>query len=255
MSKLDFKNSNEEHNFWQNHTDLMSGFLIVFIIASLIAYKQYMEKKDDYSKLIEMAGGSRTGELSDLELEQRLKELVSNAELYKKVSAFDSIQRALETEYYHYDAVNRRYECKVNVQFNRESSRIKPEYYSALDSAGQELVGILSQFPATNELGQNVGFKIVIDGRAAQPYNVKYPSQHDIEYADSLSYRRARNLYYLWRDSKIINQIENLGGEVFISGSGYGGTHRHTTETDPTSRDPEALNKRFILEIIPFIKF
>lgn len=255
MSKLDLKNNGEEHNFWQNHTDLMSGFLIVFIIASLIAYKQYMEKKDDYSRLIEMAGGSKTGELSDLELQERLKELVSNAELYKKVSAFDSIQRALETEYYHYDAINRRYECKVNVQFVSQQSRIKPEYYSALDSAGQELVGILEQFPSTEELGQNVGFKVVIDGRAALKYGTTYISQRDHEYADSLSYRRARNLYYLWKERKIIDRIEGLGGEVFISGSGYGGTHRHTKETDPTSNDPEGLNKRFILEIVPYIKF
>ena len=37
MSKLNFKNEGDEHNFWQNYTDLMSGFLVVFIITSLVA--------------------------------------------------------------------------------------------------------------------------------------------------------------------------------------------------------------------------
>ena len=38
MSKLNFKNEGDEHNFWQNYTDLMSGFLVVFIITSLVAW-------------------------------------------------------------------------------------------------------------------------------------------------------------------------------------------------------------------------
>ena len=41
MSRLKFRDEGESHNFWQNYTDLMSGFLIVFIIASLAAYSEY----------------------------------------------------------------------------------------------------------------------------------------------------------------------------------------------------------------------
>lgn len=41
MSRLSFREDGEEHNFWQNYTDLMSGFLIVFIITSLVAYGSY----------------------------------------------------------------------------------------------------------------------------------------------------------------------------------------------------------------------
>ena len=70
MSRIKFHDDGEEHNFWQNYTDLMSGFLIVFIIASIIAYNQYKEKESLMSKLVEMAGGSKTGELSDIEKER-----------------------------------------------------------------------------------------------------------------------------------------------------------------------------------------
>ena len=100
----------------------------------------------------------------------------------------------------------------------------------------------------------NVGFKVVVEGRAALKYGTK-PSLKNIQYADTLSYKRARNLYYLWKENGIIADIEDKGGEVFVSGSGYFGKGRHTHETDPKSSDPEGLNKRFIIEVIPFIKF
>ena len=35
MKNIFKKNKGEEHDFWMSYTDLMSGFLIVFIIASL----------------------------------------------------------------------------------------------------------------------------------------------------------------------------------------------------------------------------
>ena len=43
MSKLNFKNEGDEHNFWQNYTDLMSGFLVVFIITRLVAWYGYIK--------------------------------------------------------------------------------------------------------------------------------------------------------------------------------------------------------------------
>lgn len=43
MSRLNFKNEGDEHNFWQNYTDLMSGFLVVFIITSLVAWYGYIK--------------------------------------------------------------------------------------------------------------------------------------------------------------------------------------------------------------------
>ena len=47
MKHLFGKDKGEEHNFWMSYTDLMSGFLIVFIIAALVFYNQrnnYIDK-------------------------------------------------------------------------------------------------------------------------------------------------------------------------------------------------------------------
>lgn len=41
------KCSNDEHNFWMSYTDLMSAFLIVFIILSAILYNYYNSKAEE----------------------------------------------------------------------------------------------------------------------------------------------------------------------------------------------------------------
>ena len=60
MKKLFKKDSGEEHNFWMSYTDLMSGFLIVFIILSAILFNHFTKKADEaeaarvkYDELIE----------------------------------------------------------------------------------------------------------------------------------------------------------------------------------------------------------
>lgn len=50
MSRISFRKNGEEHNFWQNYTDLMSGFLIVFIIASLVTFKNYTNLEGEAQK-------------------------------------------------------------------------------------------------------------------------------------------------------------------------------------------------------------
>ena len=71
MKKIKFRENGEEHNFWQNYTDLMSGFLIVFIIASLVAYNKYK----GYVELYYGVGVT----------EANINDIVVNAKLYKKL--------------------------------------------------------------------------------------------------------------------------------------------------------------------------
>ena len=47
MKKLFKKDSGEEHNFWMSYTDLMSGFLIVFIILSAILFNHFTKKAEE----------------------------------------------------------------------------------------------------------------------------------------------------------------------------------------------------------------
>lgn len=58
MKHLFSKKMGEEHNFWMSYTDLMSGFLIVFILISIIMFQYYNDMKrrnEDYqAKLADM---------------------------------------------------------------------------------------------------------------------------------------------------------------------------------------------------------
>ncbi len=54
MKNIFKKNKGEEHNFWMSYTDLMSGFLIIFIITSLIMFNQYEKEKQKYTKMCEI---------------------------------------------------------------------------------------------------------------------------------------------------------------------------------------------------------
>lgn len=74
MKNIFKKKNGEEHDFWMSYTDLMSGFLIVFIIASLVYHSQVseiekqlsgysveelLEMKRDYDKKMEQLAAKR----------------------------------------------------------------------------------------------------------------------------------------------------------------------------------------------------
>lgn len=54
MKHLFGKDKGEEHNFWMSYTDLMSGFLIVFIVATMIyqqANSKYLDLTNQLAKM------------------------------------------------------------------------------------------------------------------------------------------------------------------------------------------------------------
>lgn len=135
MSKLNFKEE-EEHNFWQNYTDIFAGFLIVFIIASLIAYKGYKEKTDSLNQIAMIVGGNSTGELTGEQID-RINVLVANHELYEKVKAFDEAKASFDGKFIKYEPKFKRIEVIVDVPFQPNSSVIPNDKKSDLIAAGR----------------------------------------------------------------------------------------------------------------------
>ena len=156
MSRLSFRKEGEEHNFWQNYSDLMAGFLIVFIIASLVAYSNYKKYVDLYYEK-----GITEGNINDI---------VVKADLYNKITEFQRAQKSLNSEYFRYNDTYDRFECKVDVQFDSDDSTLPASSKDVMVEAGRELEKILTNFAQST----NVAFKIVIDGRAARPHDVPY---------------------------------------------------------------------------------
>ncbi len=231
MGRISFKDNGEEHNFWQNYTDLMSGFLIVFIIASLSAYGSYKEYFDLYHE----KGIT----------EKNIDTIMVNAELYKKIRDFQEAQKSLNSKYFVYKKEYQRFECKVDVEFTSESSTIPEGKKRDLINAGKELKKIIDDFKGS----ENISFKVVIEGRAAKKHDNPYPTQRNKDYAAKLSYERARNLYLLWKGNRLLTSIEDGNGEVFVCGSGFEGKGRYSGY----GTNGEDRNKTFIIQIIPYI--
>ena len=233
MSRISFKDNSEEHNFWQNYTDLIVGFLIVFIIISLVAWYGYI-------KVTGAIGGDGGNIKVTIEQSRMIRE-------------FMDAQRSLQSKYFWYNEKYQRFECKVDVKFQRNDAAIPIENMADLVEAGKELEKILTTF--TRSI--NVSFKIVLEGRAAR--HLIYPTKQENEnadktgwnYAETLSYDRARNLYSLWCENGVLSNIENINGEIFISGSGFGGQGRYIGY----GPEGEERNKAFIIQIIPYIKY
>lgn len=260
MKRLNFHNDGEEHNFWQNYTDLMSGFLIVFIIASLVAYSSYKVYVDLYHK----KGIT----------EVNINDIIINSELYKKIKQFQDAQSSLNSEYFRYNSKFNRFECKIDVQFTAyDYEHIRPEYIQPLKKAGEELEGILQKFQET--AGNQVRFKVIVEGRLANDLtdggtHWVTPEEKPDLWKQGLenSYKRALTVVELWRSNGIladllyndpaksaskVNKDHVYPGELFVSGSGYGGQNRYKFSLlDPKGEDK---NKTFIIQIIPYINF
>lgn len=257
MRRLNLHKDGEEHNFWQNYTDLMSGFLIVFIIASLVAYSSYKVIVDTFHR-----EGIPEPDITDI---------IINADLYKKIKEFQDAQASLNSEYFQYNEEYKRFECKIDVQFTaNDFENIRPEYIEPLKKAGKELDSILTQFSKTTE----VKFKVIVEGRLAnnlQNGGVNWVTpDNTAAWKQGLenSYKRALTVVELWRNNGIFSDLlyndpaksaskvdttHVYPGELFVSGAGFGGQHRYKY----SSQDPEGenRNKTFIIQIIPYINF
>lgn len=230
MRRISFHNEGEEHNFWQNYTDIMSGLLIVFIITSLFAYNKYKKHEELYNK-----HGITEANINDY---------VVNHELYEKFKEIQEAQKSLDSTYFKYNENYERLECAIDVQFKSNDSEIPDQKKDSLISAGKKLEEVVERFKSS----RNVSFRISIEGRAAKYINDPLRNNNEKEYAAELSYKRARSLYLLWQKNNILKDTGN--GEVLISGSGFEGKGRH-----PNIQGEEEKNKTFIIQIIPYATF
>lgn len=222
------KNEDEEHNFFQNYTDLLSGFLIVFIIASLIFYRDYIT----LDGWIKQNGGDVKGVTRDLELARKLKSFArAQMELTK------------DNKYIYYNAKADRFECDVNSIFEpNQASLISGAEVNVLE-AGEELNTILEACKS-----DNIEFKLIIEGRASR-YRCEIPDVREQQRLERVSLERAKYLYNVWKTNHTLTQVSDMEKDIVVTGSGVFGYHRYS------GVEKEDLNRRVVIQIIPFIKY
>lgn len=223
-------------------------------MAMLVFYNG--SNPDDLTKHIEKLEYENSQLINNIRsLENDKKKLVDDITLYKKVQSFYDSLKDLDkrSKYFFYNKDYRRIECKIDGEiFPQHKAVILENKKEDLLKAGKELNMILDnlnqRFSIEDTDKADIGVKIIIDGRAAKHIDKPKDLWEDkpIETAN-LTYNRSKALYEFWKLNGILQDIEKKS-EIFCSGSGYGGKGRY-------SGSEELKNKRFIIEIIPFIKY
>lgn len=220
MGRIDFKDNGEEHNPYQSYTDLMSGFLIVFIIASVTSIARITDTGDK-------------GE--DGNVTEKLR-----AAIYELKDA----QKEISNKDLEYDTLYNVLRLKKDINFKAEKYDIPDEDKVYLVNVGKSIEKIADRF----KNNKHIGLKIIIDGRIEAG---KIERQRGNQYR--LSYNRALSLFYLWADHDIVHLSYDdkpqpkssalTDKNVIIAGSGKGGEARI-----------EGKNKTFIIRLVPYVK-
>ena len=186
--KIFGKASGEMHNFWQNYTDLMSGLMIIFLIASV----GYVVSKDDSRKIKAIIGAQ--------------KELADRSEFFTYNEKYNRFECTIDVKFPAYSEVHDLYRASMIPDNNRKD----------LINAGRELRNFIDKQKAKYD---GIDFEIIIDGRAQEGKKKRKISKSDLQTINELSYLRALSLYSLWEDNKLFNnRIDN----IHAAGSGFG---------------------------------
>ena len=243
----------EGNLFWVSYADLMTALFIVMLTLFILSYKLFKDKEDIViareAKLEMVEDRLNAQEQSILQLQSALSAEEMNAAAliedlnnekarlvvmeveYLKLREILKAIEKLDQRYFVYQPEYKRHVLKRQVQFPKGSAAINDSYQTELRNAGQELLRLVNEIELE---GTNIKYLLVIEGQSSSDsYSRNY----------ELSYERALSLFRLWKTQGI--EFDPNRVEVIISGSGEGGVGRNMTN--------EALNQRFLIQIIPKI--
>lgn len=235
--------SNEKKRdfFWLSYSDLMTSLFFVMLVLFVLVYtmqsKVIEEARQANEKL--KALNEKLGKTEE-EREQYLKALEAKAEELERIKAIDAAIRELEKGgLYEYNNSCKRFELKQDILFERNSAVIPQNAKKQLIEAGKQLQQLLLKLKDNKQ----VKFIVVIEGRAAKHEDARKNLQFANNVKD-LGYSRSLSLHQLWTQNGIA--MNNTNSEIFISSSGFDGLCRYTGAE-------EGKNKRFIIQVIPYL--
>ena len=213
MNKLFKKDSGEEHNFWMSYTDLMSGFLIVFIVVSAVLFNYVSEKTKELDEAALKYNQART------ELE---KASHNNDELKAKVDSLNQKDmKNLIAEYE--DLAGIKGDINVVVNKSKGSIALYHKNNEELFGKGEDKpLKALKEF--LNEYGKGIiaktmklkqkypNIELRIEGHTDPDgqYGQEYGGDASFVYNMGLSSKRANSIYsYLYNSQKVsLNEQE-----------------------------------------------
>ena len=230
MKKIFRKDNGEEHNFWMSYTDLLSGFLVVFIIATILYQKannKYVEFNDRLNSLnitIEQADEM----LQDYVIKGNMK--VINEEFTSVFEIIDSVTIL------HDQGVIRFYPFQDKEMFENNSDELKPNLEERLKKVGKAFVN------KAMELRKKNAIEIRIEGHADS-------RRLDIPYKDPfvnnllLSSKRAIAVYNCLIERCGLNDEEKRFVKENVIAVGYSSARPVTTNNTLYASGDEDMDK------------
>lgn len=189
MKKLFGKNNGEEHNFWMSYTDLLSGFLIVFIIATII----YQHKQNKIYSVVRENGFDNVEDVVEMVNDHKLKGNLTNIN-----DKFKDLFDSLKVENVEFDSIEksiRFYPTRGQVLFHSGAYRMEPNLKDRIKLIGkpfvQEAIKIAEKYP---------NMEIRIEGHT--------DTTNTFMYNLDLSSRRAYSVYECIHDECELNEEE-----------------------------------------------
>lgn len=238
MSK---SNDKKRDFFWLSYSDVMTSMFFVMLVLFVLVYtmqsKVIQEARQINEKLKIL--NNKLGK-SEEEREKYMKALEAKAYELERIKSIDAAIKELEKGgLYEYNSICKRFELKSDILFDQNSAQIPRSVLHNLLTAGHQLNNLLMRFKDNKQ----VKFIVIIEGRAAKHENARLNLRYKNNVKD-LGYSRSLALYNLWMANGIT--LNNNNSEVFISSTGFDGLCRY-------SGTEEGKNKRFIIQVIPYL--
>jgi outer membrane protein OmpA-like peptidoglycan-associated protein len=197
--------------FWVSYADLMTSLFFIMLVLYVVSFAILQSKQG---------------------------ELIAQAEQLKEIKNVQKALEGLDSIYFIFDNVNKRYRIREDVLFQSGSSKItdiplnkRKELYNAGISLYNKIDEIIQSNPS-------VDYLLVIEGNT-QRSNGNWKSSPNIGY--ELSYKRALSLFNYWKSRGL--DFRGLGSqcEIILAGSGYFGYSRDTKN--------ERNNRKFSIQV------
>ena len=209
----------KDNSFWLSYSDLMTSLFFVMLILFLSTAIKLSRQIAANETII--AGQS-------VEID-KLKRILQLDTLFSELSQSSTLM---------YNEENKTFVAKdfVGIEiFEPDSSIIKKEYITIVDSVGRDLETLLHNLM---DKTPDCSYLLVIEGNSANRTVNPWPKDRPHNY--ELSYKRALALYNRWVSIGV--NLRQYNTEIQICGSGLNGINRDQKEEN---------NKRFVIQIIP----
>jgi len=197
--------------FWPSYSDLMTS--LFFIMLVLFVFADIKNKRAN----------------KELENAKRVTE-----EQLKKIKEMKESVEKIDSTYFRFDSINKRFSLKQKINFPENKSDIDNKDTAYLLAVGRELQSTLDFLKQKNKL--NATYVLILEGMASKDKKASDAFNYD------LSYKRALAVRNLWDERKIYFDTSFI--DVQIAGSGIGGIGRS---------EKEETNQQLLIHIIPKI--